>query len=141
MTITPKTEQQIADSKLWKKGDYDFTIDDASEKTSRAGHPMIELRLRITDGHGKTRSLTDYLLDEMPEKLRHCCAALGLLQKYESGVLSSDDFVAGRGRLSLGIEKDRRHIYHDKNVVLDYVWAKSGGPRTDRNTASILKIA
>lgn len=125
MNFQPRTEQEIQDAKLWKKGEYAFEIVDAAEKQSKAGHPMIELKLRISDGDGKNRMLTDYLVAERPEKLRHCCSALGLLAKYESGILADDDFVGGRGKLRLGIEKDRKHVYPDKNVVLDYICAET----------------
>jgi hypothetical protein len=125
MNFTPKTEQEIIDAKLWKKGEYEFEIADGAEKQSKAGHPMIELKLKLSDGNGKNRSLTDYLLAETPEKLRHCCSALGLLQKYETGILAADDFVGGRGKLRLGIEKDKKHVYPDKNVVLDYICSES----------------
>lgn len=144
MTFAPKTEQEILDARLWNKGEYEFTIKDASEETSRAGHSMIELTLRITDAkNGKSRVVTDYLLAERPQKLRHCCAALGMLAKYETGALSSDDFVGGSGKLTLGIEKDRKHLYPDKNVVLDYVWPKPSGneERKEKSSGSILKFA
>ena len=120
MNFQPKTEQEIQDAKLWKKGDYDFAIEDAAEKQSKAGHPMIEVKLRISDGKGKSRPLTDYLLAETPEKLRHCCAALGLLAKYETGILADDDFVGKRGRLKLTVEKAKGE-YGPKNAVADYI--------------------
>ena len=124
MNFQPKTEQEIADSKLWKKGDYDFEVTDADEKRSKAGHPMIELKLRLSY-NGARRTLTDYLLEEMPEKLRHASEACGLLDRYKTGSVSSTDFLGKRGKLKLGIDKDRKHKYPDKNVVLDYVCASS----------------
>jgi hypothetical protein len=121
MTFEPKTEQEIAESKLWAKGEYAFEIVDAEEKTSKAsGKPMIELKVRLSDGKAG-RTITDYLLAETPEKLRHCADACGLLDRYDTGSLSGNDFRAKRGKLKLGIEKDKKKIYPDKNVVLDYV--------------------
>src|SRR5205823_3150902 len=110
-----RTEQEIADSKLWPKGVYEFEVYEAVEKTSKAGNPMIELRHRLSDGT-KTRVISDYLLDGVAEKLRHACAACGLLEKYETGVLSNDGFVGQRGKLKLAIEKARGG-YPAKNVV------------------------
>ncbi len=63
MNFTPRTEEEIADSKLWKKGVYDFEVLDACEKISKAGHPMIELKIRVSNGDGVARTLPDYLLD------------------------------------------------------------------------------
>ena len=124
MEFKPRTEQEIQDSKLWKKGDYDFEIVDAEEKQSKAGKTMIELRLRITDGKN-ARTISDYLLDETAGKLRHAASACGLLAKYDSGALADSDFKGKRGKLLLGVEKDRKKVYPDKNVVLDYVCAES----------------
>jgi hypothetical protein len=121
MNFQPKTEREIADAKLWPKGDYDFEILDAWEKRSAAGNEMIELKLRLSNGNGLTRSLPDYLLSKRAGKLRHCAAACGLVDKYLTGLLSDDDFVGKRGRLRLGIEKDRTGNYPPKNVVIDYL--------------------
>jgi hypothetical protein len=82
---------------------------------------MIELKLRISGGGVPPRTITDYLLAETPEKLRHAASACGLLDRYNAGSLSGGEFRGKRGRLRLGIEKDRKRVYPDKNVVLDYV--------------------
>ena len=121
MNFQPRTEQQIADSKLWNKGLYDFEILDAFERKSKAGNPMMELKHRLTDGN-RSRIISDYLLDETPEKLRHACAACGLLDKYETGCLSNDDFVGKRGQLKLIVEK-AKDGYPAKNVIGDYLVA------------------
>jgi hypothetical protein len=121
MQFQPKTEKEIAESKLFPKGEYDFEIIDAREKTSTAGNDMIELKLRISNGDGIARVLTDYLLPKRPAKLRNCCAACGVLEKYESGVVSDDDFPGKRGRLKLAVEKKKG--WADRNVVADYVAA------------------
>ena len=128
MTFEPKTEQEIAESKLWSKGEYGFEIVDASEKNSkRSGKPMIELKVKLYDGKGAGRTITDYLLAETPEKLRHCADACGLLDRYNTGNLSGNEFRGKRGKLKLGIEKDKKKTYPDKNVVLDYVCASAVG--------------
>lgn len=127
MNFTPRTEQEIQDSRVWKKGEYNFEVLEGADKTSKAsGNPMIELRLRLTDG-GTRRTITDYLLAETPEKLRHCSDACGLLDKYNTGSVSGPEFKGKRGKLKLGIEKDKTKTYPDKNVVLDYVCASAVG--------------
>jgi hypothetical protein len=120
MNFQPKTEQEIQDAKLWKKAEYPFEVTDATEKQSKAGKTMIEVRLRLTDGK-IARTISDYLLDETAGKLRHAASACGLLAKYDQGSLADSDFKGKRGRLLLGIEKDRKKVYPDKNVVLDYI--------------------
>ncbi len=121
MTFEPKTEQEIAESKLWPKGEYAFEIVEGADKTSKtSGKPMIELRVRLSDAKA-ARIITDYLLAETPEKLLHASKACGLLDRYKAGSLSGNELRGKRGRLRLGIEKDRKKVYPDKNVVLDYV--------------------
>jgi len=127
MNFEPQTEQQLIENRLWSKGDYEFEILDGLDKTSKtSGKPMIELKLKLSNGNGQRRAITDYLLAETPEKLRHAAEACGLLDRYNTGKLSGAEFKSRRGRLKLGIEKDKKKIYPDKNIVLDYLCASRG---------------
>src|SRR6185437_13289413 len=132
MNFKPCTEQEIADRKLWPKGDYAFEITDASEKVSQqGGNPMIELKVKLTRPDGLPKTITDYLLEKTPEKFRHCCAACGpeLLAKYESGMVAEDDFVGKRGKLRLTVEKAKKDSgYPDRNVIADYVCNGAASP-------------
>ena len=120
MQFQPKSEQEIADSRLWPRGDYDFVIEDAEQKTSNAGNEMIELTLRLSrNGNGQSRKLTDYLVAQRAGKLRNCCAACGLLEKYEAGAVNDNDFHGKKGRLKLTVEKKKG--YPERNVVADYL--------------------
>jgi hypothetical protein len=121
MNFQPKTEKEIADGKLLPRGEYDFEIADAWEKKSAAGNEMIELKVQVSNDKGLSRTLSDYLLEKRAGKLRNCSNACGLLDKYESGLLSNDDFVGKRGRLKLGVEKDRAGKYPPKNIIVDYL--------------------
>jgi len=118
----PRTEKEIAESRLMPKGVYDFEILEALEKLSKAsGKPMIELKLRVSKPDGPGRVLTDYLVAARDGKLRHAAEACGLLDRYNSGSLADADFLRKRGRLKLGIEKDKTHTWPDKNIVIDYI--------------------
>jgi hypothetical protein len=120
MNFKPCTEQEIADRKLWPKAVYPFEITEAAEKVSQqGGNPMIELKVKIARPDGATRTITDYLLEKTPEKLRHCAAACGLLDRYLSGSLADSDLQGKRGSLRLGVEKKKG--YPDRNVIADYV--------------------
>lgn len=77
---------------------------------------MIKLTVRIL-ANGHSRKLTDYILPQKAEKLRNCCAACGILGKYDDGVVSEDDFPGKRGRLTLTVEKKRG--YDPRNVIAD----------------------
>lgn len=121
MEFNPSTEQEISDRKLLPKGDYDFEFIDAWERTSEAGNPMIEVKVRISrNGSGLTRVLSDYLHAKKPEKLRHCCAVCDLMAEYESGSLHDEDFKGKRGRVRLAVERGRNG-YASRNVIEDYL--------------------
>ncbi len=128
MQFTPRTEKELAESRLMPKGIYDFEIVDAFEKTSKSsGNPMIELRVKVIAPGGAARVITDYLVEKRGEKLRHAAEACGLIDTYNDGTLSDTDFHHKRGKLKLGIEKDKTKTYPDKNIILDYVSA-TGAP-------------
>lgn len=121
MNFKPCSEKEITDRKLWAKAVYPFEILDAAEKVSQSGgNPMFELKVKISRPDGSARTITDYLLEKRPEKLRHASATCGVLDKYERGSLADSDFRAKRGKLKLGIEKGKNG-YPDRNVVVDYV--------------------
>lgn len=82
---------------------------------------MIELRLKLSKANRGNKVITDYLTPQMAEKLRNACRATGMLDKYESGSISGRDFTSRRGKLKLGIEKDKTGQYPPKNVVQDYL--------------------
>jgi hypothetical protein len=119
MRFLPSTEEQLAAKNIWPKGIYDFLIVDATEKVSAAGNPMIELEVKITRSDGAAKVLRDYILSKRAAKLLHCASACGVLDKYQSGVLSDDDFVGREGKLKLGIQTSK--YWPTKNVVRDYV--------------------
>ena len=98
---------------------------------------MIELKIRLSDGNGLSRVIWDYLVSSMQEKLRHACEVCGVLNKYMSGSVSSGDFRGKRGKLRLGVEKDKTGVYAPKNLVRDYVASKDTF-RPKRNNCSRL---
>ena len=52
-------------------------------------------------------------------------SACGLLDKYDSGDLPGTAFKGKKGKVRLGVEKDKKRVYPDKNVVLDYICAET----------------
>ena len=115
----------MADKRLLPKGDYDFEILDSWERTSEAGNPMIEVKVRVTrNGSNLTRVLADYLHAKKPEKLRHCCAACDLMAEYETGSLNEDDFKGKRGRLRLTVERGRNG-FASRNAIEDYLVSRT----------------
>jgi hypothetical protein len=125
MRFEPKTEKEIADSKLLKAGIYNFEVTKASDDTSNAGNDMIVLELDVWNGNGERRSLTDYLVSKRIEKLRHAAVACGLVACYENGEMTSVDFLGKTGRLKLVVEKGKKSAtggkWPDRNVIDDYL--------------------
>lgn len=127
MKFTPKTEEEIQkeSSKFgpWPNGVYDFEVFEAEDKTSKNGNDMLVLTLHIFNPDGHRRTVYDYLLENIPHKLKHAAEACGLHRQYTSGSLDKDDFYGKTGRLKLGIQPERDG-YPAKNVVRDYLPAK-----------------
>jgi hypothetical protein len=116
---------KAASRKLLKSAWYDATISEASEQESRRGNDMMKLTVVVDDGAGEERTFTDYLTDTAfgGAKLRHCCAARGVLAEFEAGSIDQSDFP-GPVRVKIGVEKKRG--YPDRNVIEDYAAAESG---------------
>ncbi len=152
MKFVPKTEEAIVQEEkerlsalLLADGDYDFEIgagaEDAVDEVSKSNNDMIHVKLRVYTGQGEGwKFVDDYLLEAMPGKLRHACEATGLLEKYESGNLSADDFKGKCGKVKLTKQKGKAKgdgtldFYPDKNTVKDYV--VSATPATSAFIAS-----
>jgi hypothetical protein len=124
--ITPKSPEEIASMQVFPRGIYQFEVIEGCDKVSQAGNPMIELKVKVSDAHGASRVVTDYLLEKWPMKLRHAAEACGLLERYEAGELAGTDFVGKSGKLTLTIEKDKNKKFPDKNAVADYVVKETG---------------
>jgi len=118
MQFKSKTEQQIQEESLIPAGDYDFTVQEAADKKSKAGNDMIQLDMDIYVGD-KARPMKDWLMEQMAYKLRHFCYAVGIGAKYEAGTLSAQDCVGKSGKVRI-VQKQNRD-YGLQNSVKDYV--------------------
>jgi hypothetical protein len=110
-----------ASRKLLKSAWYeDATITEASEEESRRGNDMIKVTVVVGD-----RTFTDYLTDTAfgGVKLRHCCAARGVLAKFETGSIDPSDFP-GPVRVKIGVEKGKGG-FGPRNIIEDYAAADS----------------
>lgn len=120
MKVTPKTEAEVSIQPL-PAGIYDAEIGTAEDKVSNAGNEMIKVDVTVFDSKGNKRFVYDYLMDALPYKIRHACAAMGLLDKYEAGQITADDFINKSCKVKLRIKKDPSGTYADKNEIQDYV--------------------
>lgn len=121
MRFVPKTEKQLTEENLFPAGEYDFEIAAAQDTVSKtSGSDMIKVRLTV-HFDGKTRFVTDYLMESMGFKLRHFFYAIGLGDRYDSGDCTADSLVGRVGRVSLKIEE--QDGFMPKNAVKDYIVA------------------
>lgn len=121
-TYTPLSNEQI-DSyrKILKPGIANFTIISASEKTSKAGNPMIEIKMHVWDSEGTQGQLLDWLVGapEMAWKLKSFCQSIGNESLYESGEISPLTLINKSGQLKIGLKKDNDG--NDRPRVVGYV--------------------
>lgn len=136
MRFTPKTEEECTKFTLLPAGIYDFEVTAARNKISSKGNDMIELELNIFHDDG-TASVRDYLMEAVAYKMRHFCAAAGLMPQYEAGELEDIDCIGATGKVKLEISKgkkkpDSEEFYSDKNGVKDYVVPEGGAKPAGR---------
>src|SRR5271154_4291917 len=105
-TFTPKTEDEIAKENLIPDGVYPFEVINATQKTSKAGNPMIHLEHRVFV-EDRTFLLDDYLLEKIAYKLRHFCAQTGLLPMYQQGHFAAEDCLGKGGWVKIGTKVDK----------------------------------
>lgn len=129
MRFEPKTEEEIQVALIAPDGEYDFTVIEAVEKTSKKGNAMIEVRINVFTEVGELH-LYDYLLELMAFKLRHFCSSIGVLADYNLGTLEVENIVGRSGRVKITSEKQEG--YGLRNVVKDYVKKEHGEPPTER---------
>ena len=121
MNFTPKSEEECKKPfPVVPKGEYDFEVIESTDATSKNGNDMIKLLIAIWQGEQILCRVFDYLLPAMEAKLRHACDSCGLLDKYQSGNIQSDDFVGRTGKVKIKISRATAE-YLAKNEVEDYV--------------------
>jgi hypothetical protein len=100
----PKTEEQIRADGVLPEGDYDFEVAAAEDTISKAGNDMIALKLKVFAPDGGERQVRDWLVANVPSKVRGFCEATGLLARYDAGELEAHDLEGRTGRLRLKVE-------------------------------------
>lgn len=121
MQFSPKQESELNNFVLFPKGDYDFEVIKAHDKTSMSGNDMIELELDIFDSNGNKCRVYDYLLEKIAYKLKHFCDSVGLTTEYEKGTLVADMCLNRNGKCRVDIKHDNTGVYSDKNIIKDYL--------------------
>ncbi len=139
MKFQPKTEEELDLENMIPDGIYDFEVISATDKQSKAGNDMMVVELRIfTDG--QNRIITDYLLEKMGHKLRHFCAAMGVMEAYNAGNLAAENIGEGMaGKCQVGTQKAKAE-FSARNTIVDYIVPQEGSvpaPRPRRESAPV----
>ena len=127
MEFKAKTEAELIEDSLAPAGEYDFQVLSAVEKISKKGNPMMEIKLGLFRDGTLKNHVFDYLLESFPKKLRHFCAAIGMIRSYEEGKLEAARCVGQVGRAKIIIRKDDPS-YPPSNAVADYIAADASKP-------------
>lgn len=139
MKITPRTEKELAERNLWPAGKYTFEVNEhiafgqktfsTEEKKSSKGDDMIVLAMLVYNEEGEARPFLDYLvnIESVEFKIRHAAEACGILDKYNAGELTADDFIGKTGELKLRVGKATEKYPTPRNEVGDYVVVRSEG--------------
>jgi hypothetical protein len=125
----------------WPSGTYDFEVELAEDETSKAsGRDQMKLTLLVFNTKGEQRKVFDYLgADEKSQwKVRHFCAAVGLIAEYESGELDAWDCQGKTGKLNLAL-RPARGEYGPSNSVRDYIEAEATAAKPAARPAAARK--
>ncbi len=130
MRFDPKSDEEIQTMDLMDEGIYPCQVEHATDKISKSGNEMIELKLRIWDANGRERLIFDYLLPQMAKKLKHFAVNAGLQEKYDNGTILADDCVGKTMAVELFVQlgkpkPDGSGDYPAKNSVRDYCGSSS----------------
>lgn len=121
MRFAPKTEEQIAaDGLIPANTIVDFEVLEAEEATSKAGNPMIALKLRVWRPDGSTTTLRDWLVSNFPAKLLGFAKSTGMRAAYDAGAMHAEDMEGKTGKLKIAVEPEKDG-YPAKNKAAFYV--------------------
>lgn len=122
MRFTPKTKEELEAENLIPKGEYDATVLDAEETTSKkSSKPMFKLKLGVYHGD-RQEWVFDYIVCDT-YKLPNIARACGLFYRYESGELTAEELKGRDLKVKIGIE-EASGDFPAKNTVKDYVFEK-----------------
>jgi hypothetical protein len=121
--LTPKEATDLMRPPLIDEGRYQFEVVEVHNTdqnhnplVDKQGEPMTKLRLKIWDNEGRERSLYTYLFwgasHKMAYRTRYFAESIGMLDKYDSGVLLDEmtSCLSRTGIVEIYIQKER-----DKN--------------------------
>lgn len=139
-TYTPKSEEQLVEESLLQEGTYDFEVIDTDDRPSKKGNEMITLKLAVFAGDGSQRHIFDYIAfgtNFGERKFRHAAEACGLMDIYNSGKMTDQDFQGASGKLILK-KQEGTVEFPAKNVVAEYLPHEGEASKPARPAKEIL---
>lgn len=117
--------ESTASLKLLPEGTYELKVQEAEERVSSKGNPMIALEL-IVSGHPGIL-IREYLVATPAAmfKIKNFCEAAGLMSEYNAGRITENTVRGVRVGARITIE-DGTDGYSDKNRVEEFVQPSSG---------------
>lgn len=129
-TFQPKSREELA--RLLPDGKYQAFVSNATDKQSKSGSDMIELRLQIYDAEGAQFFINDYLVftEKSLFKVLGFCEAAGIKDRYDTGSLSAFDCVDRTVWVNVGTQKQEG--FQPKNVAKSYFVPKEQKAKDDK---------
>lgn len=123
MRFSPVSEEDAAG--CLPKGEYDAVVATATEKTSKAGNPMIEVELTVYGQGGAEIKVRDWLIgnESGQRKIQRFCKSADLWETYQAGELCADSCIGLNVSVKLGVQDSEE--YGPQNRVSDYVPRKA----------------
>lgn len=124
LKFNPESEEEL--SNMPTPGTYNFEVCGAESAVSKtSGKDMIKLNVALLDQAGNRQwHVWDYLMAAAMWKLRHFCAATGLMANYEAGTLTPEACRGRTGKCKVAIEK--QDGYDPAPKIKDYVAREDG---------------
>ncbi len=122
---------------LLPKGEYSAKIVEAEEKHSKAGNPMLVVKMEVYN-EDRHKFVTDYIVTggENPQdwKMGHLVAACGL---PDGGTLNCSDIIDRYVRVKVKV-KPAKGDYQEDNAIDDYLEKQAGDVTQAETRASNL---
>lgn len=133
MNFTPKTDEEIQRMLLIPDGEKCYAeVKESSNHISKEGKESIMLNLDIWEDVSVRCKLYVYLTPAFMLLFKHACIAMLGQEKYDSGNIQAEDFLNKSCDVIIGIQKDKKGQYPDKNIVKDFVVRSGSKPECNQ---------
>lgn len=109
-----------------KEGEYDAVLHGVTEKTSKAGNPMLVAEWEVYDESNRKPILKDYVVNPQTLfRLKQIARAMGKIADFEAGRFDLQEHVGTRIKLKLKVEEQAG--FPDQNKIHAYLGVNGNG--------------